>query len=233
MTLHLRRRLILVSLALLAGWTFLAPGVASGSTQGQDRPEVGVVDVDRVLRESALVKSIEEQARTYSNTVQARLQTLQQERQQLSDQLQELAAESERAREIRQVLILKNAEFEGLRAARERELAIISAAGRLRALNALKDAVLKVAQERQLRLVVQKAPPLPASLPPTYEPGNAAQERALQELIDRQIALYSAPEADITSEVLLRMDETFRAGGGVVPPTTRPATGEAEGQPGN
>lgn len=222
MTSNPRRWFMYVSLALLAGWMGLSP-----AAQAQARSEIGVVDVDRVLRESALVKSIEEQARTYSGAVQTRLQTLQQERQSLGEQLQQLAADSDRARELRQVLILKNAEFEGLRAARERELAIISAAGRIRALNAMKDAVLKVAQEKQLRLVVQKAPPLPANLPPTYEPGNAAQERALQELIDRQFALYAAPEADITSEVLLNMDEAFRAGGGVVPPTTRPATGGA------
>src|SRR5687768_1896604 len=164
-----RRWFMFISLALLAGWMGLPQ-----AAHAQARSEVGVVDVDRVLRESALVKSIEEQARTYSGVVQTRLQTLQQERQTLGEQLQQLAADSDRARELRQVLILKNAEFEGLRAARERELAIISASGRIRALNAMKDAVLNVAQEKQLRVVVQKAPPLPASLPPTFEPGNAA-----------------------------------------------------------
>ena len=221
MTPMLRRRSFLLSLALACACLCFAPAAS-----GQDRPDVAVVDVDRILAESALVKSIEEQARIYGQQVQARLQQLQQEGQQLTAQLQQLNPATDKARELRQQVILKNAEGEGINAAAQRELALISASGRLRMLNAMKEAVAQVAQERQLRLVMQKAPPLPAALPASYEPGNAQRERQFQELIDRQVALYSAPEIDITGEVLVRMDATFRAGGGQAP-ATRPATGGA------
>ncbi len=215
------RRFVFCALAMLV--TFALPAPAEAQT------DVAVVDLDRVLREAALVKSIEERARSYGQAIQARVQQLQTDRQQLTKDLQELNPQSDRALEMRQQLILKNAEIEGLNAAYQRELMMISAEGRIRTLNAMKEAIAQIARDRNLKLVMQKSPPLPAGLPPTFDPANQTHERQLQEMIDRQLALYAAPEVDITSEVLVKMDETFRAGGGQMPaPTTRPTTRNAD-----
>lgn len=205
-----RRRLAtLCLLALLSGW--LASAAPAAGQSGQ--VDLAVVDIERLFKDSALAQSLIEQARAYRQQVEADLSEAQAELRQLREQLQQLSATSDRARELRREVQLREQALNTEQTVAQRELTLLQALGDLRVMNAAKQAISQVAQERDIDLVLRKAPPLPES----YDPFDSNQRGQVEAMMTRQIALYADPGLDITSDVLLRMDESFQQGDEILP----------------
>ena len=170
---------------------------------------VAVIDMDRLLRDSAIAKSLNEQVASTAAVYRQQLDQLQKDMESLRQQLREANADTPAAREARTQLTIKNATAQSLVQTANQETNRVISVGTLKMINAVKDAVEKVAQQRQIGLVLRKAPPVPT----TFDPTNEQQARQAQEALPFQIALYAAPSLDITSEVMLKMDEAFKSAG--------------------
>ena len=216
-------RLALLAVLLLvggAGATFaLKPAAAQQQPAGNNNANlsVAVIDVDRIGNESQLRKGLEEKIKAYKATIQNTINQRTQEGQQLSQQIQELTADAEKARQLRQQIVLKGAEIKTLQEAGNQEIGLMVVDMDLQTVQAINEAAAQVARERGIDLVLRKSPPLPQSVQPQ-------QAQGVQEAMARQTVVYAGPSADITTAVLLKMDEAFKAGGG-----SAPATGGAGG----
>ena len=225
---HLRpARLLLAALAvLIAGAAgsavLLSPAAARPAQQqgqqGQGGPlSVGVVDYDRILNESQLRKTLDEQVKAYQAGLQAQVDQRRNEAKLLQQQLGELNAESEQARALRIQINIKAGEVQAISQAGQSEIDSIIVGTQVRIVRAMNDAAAAVAQERGLALVLRKSPAIP-SLPSNL---NQQQAQLVQSILAQQTLLYASPGVDITTAVLLKMDAAAKAG----PATTAPAAG--------
>lgn len=205
----------------------------TGAAAAQGASNVGVVDLERLYEESALRQAGTEELASYRLRIEDMIKQLRQQAEQKVAERDQLAPTAARHRELRQEIGLLSAQMQALKQMGDNEIAIMIRRLELRFLRLAKDATAKVAQERKLAVVLRKSPPIPDNLDLSDE--NAV--RNLEAKMAQQVIVYSAPDVDITSEVLLAMDEMFRAGNiGEAPPTaggpaTRPA-GSAGAAPG-
>ena len=212
--------LAVAALVLLAGGVGLAALLTPAAAQQQPAQpggmSIAVIDIDRLLRESAIAKSANEQIGAIVETYNRQRQNLQGEVEQLQQRLREVQADSSTARDLRTQLAQKLGAFQALSQTRDQEAGRAQSSGVLRLMNAVKDATRLVAQQRNISLVLRTAPPVPNS----YDPGDQQQTMEAKESLQYQFALYASPGLDVTNLVLAQMDQTFKAGGGA---TTAPA----------
>ena len=176
------------------------------AAQGVSMP-IAVIDVERLLSESAAAKNLIEQTKSIGEKYQAQLTTYSKDIEQLQQQIREANADSPAARDARTQLIMKNAAGQALLQQANQETERAKVLGTLKLLNLIKDAVTQVAQQRQVGVVLRKAPPVPAG----FDPSNQQQAQQVQGAMQFQIAFYAAPALDITTDVMLKMDENFKA----------------------
>lgn len=218
---YLHRLWLFAPVALLALFALTTTAAAQGANN------VGVVDLERVYAESALVKAGREELESYRLRIEDAIKQLQQQGAQKVAERDQLSPAAARHRELRQEIGLLSAQMQALKQMGDNEINIMIRRLELRFLRLARDATAKVAQERKLALVLRKSPPIPDNLDLSDE--NAV--RNLEAKMAQQVIVYSAPDVDITSEVLLTMDEMFRAGnvGEAPPPAGGPATRPAAG----
>jgi Skp family chaperone for outer membrane proteins len=190
--------------------------------RAQAQQTVAVIDMERVFEESAAAKAALDRMRVLFNEVQGRLTSLQTEVQNLGQQLQQLAPGSERALELTRVRALKQAELEAEQNFGMARVQLLRLQANLQIFAIAKQAIADVAQQKNLGIVVRKAPPLPTGVT------GRTNVQDLENTIHQQVVLFVAPELDITGDVLVRMDELVRTGA-VAPPgvngaATQPAT---------
>ena len=184
----------------------------------QSGTTIGVVDMERVFEESAAAKAAMEQMRALLNEAQARLTGLRSEVQNLEQQLQQLAAGSERALELTRLRALKAAELEAEQNFGMARVQLLRLQANLQIYSLARQAIADVARQKNLGLVLRKAPPLP----PAITGRTNAQD--VENTIHQQVVVFSAPEHDITGDVLVRMDELVRTGAATQPGAGNPAT---------
>ena len=215
------RSSMLLAIAVLAIALF-----APTRALAQSPPVVAVIDMDRVFDESAAAKSAMEQMRTLISDSEGRLNALRTEVQNLEQQLQQLAPGGERALELTRVRALKRAELEAEQNFGMARVQLLRLQANLQIFALAKQAIAEVAQQKNIGIVMKKAPPLPNAVT------GRTNVQDLENSIHQQVVLFVAPEHDITGDVLVRMDELVRTGaaaqlGGngasTQPATTRPA----------
>ena len=216
---------LLALLAFLSSIAFAAAPAAAQTTPG-----IAVVDVERLFSDSAMAKAINEQMQGVRVETETRIQGLQKEITDLEAAIKELAPGTPRAMDMQRQLLVKQGQRQAEVQFGNARMTLIGLEGNLRVLAVVKQAVADVAQQKRIGVVLRKAPPLPANL------GNR-QPDEVQRMITQQVAIYAAPEFDITSDVLLRMDELHRSGatGAAPQATTNPSAGgggTGGGQPG-
>jgi len=211
MTIDLARRtqMLVLMIGLLAG-----PGLFASSAAAQGAPAVAVVDVDRLFDDSAVATAIREQMQSVLGQAEGQLNQLRRELQDIETQLQQLAPDSERALALQRERAIKQSQLQAETQFGQARLTLIRLQGNLQVLTLIKQAVGEVAQQKGIGIVLRKAPPLPPSLR-----NQRAEE--VQNRMQQQIAIYAAPEFDITSDVLIRMDELYRSGATGAPSATQ------------
>ena len=173
-------------------------GQQQGNGQG-----IGVVDFTRIQNDSTFVQAIQERLRNQTQQAQQDLQNQANELRQAQQDLQNLAegvpARLEKEREIAE----KNAVLQFRQQAAQQEAAVALNQANLEFYDAAEKAIAEVARDRGLAVVIRS------------NTGDIPDDRArlsrippddLRGLIQGQTALYVDPSADITGEVVSKID---------------------------
>ena len=203
--------LLTAGLALYALSLAPAPATAlQADANGAGGQTLGVVDVERIVSESQLRKSLDERVAAIQSQFQSDIEAAQAQRTQLTQQLSEVGSDASRAQTLRRDIQLNRARIEALQQAAQQEIAQLIQSTNLTLARSMSEAATQVAQERGLSMVIRKSPQLPA----TFAPRNQQEADAIAEAVSRQVVLYTPPGADITSEVVSKMNAALTAGGG-------------------
>lgn len=206
----LRRPLMLLSTVILLALVAASPALfargAADEAEAQPNVTAAIIDLERLYAESEVKKAGNEQMAAFLKSVEDVGRPMEQQRQQKVAELKELDPNSDRARELRQEIGVLESHVNALQQSGNQEIAFMKYRLELRYMNYARRAVAKVAQDRNVQLVLRKSPPIPESL-------DLAQQQtanALEAKLAQQYVVYSDPALDITADVLPVLNEMFR-----------------------
>ena len=223
MTITLDRRLALaaaVALPCAAGALLLDRATPAAFAQDAQPPQrqaaaagsgIGVIDVPRVLQDSALGKQLQARGQGRQAELQATLEQLQRQIQEEQSALAQLREGTEpyeaKADDIRELLATARVRQE----LSQEEIARLTRDSIIEVYEQMEQAVAEVARERGLDVVIRTAG---GDRPEDLRSVNPQQ---LGPLLNAQNVIYHSAGVDVTGEVVAKMDQLGDAGGEAAP----------------
>lgn len=184
---------------------------------------VGVVDLARILTEPTLSQRLQEQGQQFQQSMNQQLQALQQRGQQLQEAVAEAAPDSDDARDLRNQISQVAFELQYRNQFGSAQMANFRKQAKIAILDAARKAVAEVARERGLSVVIQKSIELSPQL---LQQGS---DQDVSNAIQQQTTLYVSPGADITGEVIQKMNASDEQPDVELPPADLSTGGAGNG----
>ncbi len=202
-------RLALAAFAVAASLALPAPVLAQEDAAASNGPAaggIGVVDMERVFNNTEATKQLRAQGEQLQGQLEQELTALQGEVEELQASLAELDQQSDQAQELRARAGQKAFELQFRSQYANVQLSNFRKQANLAVYGAVRQAAAEVARERGLSVVIQKSRSIPQQV---IQQGS---DNDLSQAIQQQTTLYVSPGADITGEVIAKMDAQVNSG---------------------
>jgi Skp family chaperone for outer membrane proteins len=193
---------------LLAAAAMLLP---SATLKAQEAVKVGVCNPAKVFEQMDERKVIEDKMKGDRDKAQGEVARRKQEVEDLQRQRNELRPESAIYQEKTNQMMEKAVQFEVWLKLKEAEMGRIEKEQIKNLYEKIRETCKEVATEKKLDLILAEHKP---ELPPNMEKYTADQVRAV---ISQNDVLYANEKADITQEVILRINKKYASTGGIAP----------------
>lgn len=192
----------------LAAAAMLLP---SATLKAQEAVKVGVCNPAKVFEQMDERKVIEDKMKSDRDKAQGEVARRKQEVEDIQRQRNELRPESAIFQEKTNVMMEKAVQFEVWARMKEAEMGRVEKEQIKNLYEKIRDTCKEVATEKKLDLILaERKPELPANM----EKYTADQVR---QIISANDVLYANEKADITQEVILRINKKYAATGGIAP----------------
>ncbi len=204
----------------LAALAMLLP---AATLKAQETVKIGVVNPAKVLEGMDERKVIEDRIKSDREKAAGEVNRRKQEVEDLQRQRNELRPESSIFKEKTDQMMEKTVQFEVWVRLKQAELDRTEKEQMKALYDKIRDACKDVATEKKLDLILaERKPELPANM----EKLTPDQVRAI---IYNNDVLYANERADITQQVILKVNQKYAAGGGIAPPAATNTTGSSGG----
>jgi len=192
----------------LAAAAMLLP---SATLKAQEAVKVGVCNPAKVFEQMDERKVIEDKMKSERDKATAEVQRRKNEVEDIQRQRNELRPESAIFQEKTNQMMEKAVQFEVWARMKEAEMGRTEKEQIKALYEKIRDTCKEVAVEKKLDLILAERKP---ELPPNMEKLTADQVR---QIISANDVLYANEKADITQEVIMRINKKYAAGGGIAP----------------